>query len=63
MRKFDGDKCPNCGEKHEIEYGNVYAECGEAWHSATCLVCNTQYTVFYKFDCIEGIEYGEEPEA
>ena len=57
--KFDGDKCPNCGEEVEIEYGHVYAENGEAWHSCTCLKCDTQYTLFYKFDGIEGIEYGE----
>ena len=53
--KFNGDKCPNCGEEVEIEYGHVYAEEGQAWHEAKCLSCETTYTVVYRFECIEDI--------
>ena len=59
MAKFDGDKCPCCGEERELEYGNVYAENGEAWHTVTCLKCETYYTAYYKFCGVEDVEYGE----
>lgn len=60
MGAFNGDKCPNCGEERDLEYGHVYAENGMAWHSVTCLKCETFYTAVYEFGFIEAIEYGEE---
>ena len=57
-KRFDGDKCPCCGEPRDVEYGHVYAENGVAWHSATCLKCDAQYSVFYRFEGIDGIEHG-----
>lgn len=53
MKKFDGDKCPKCGEENDIEYGHVYAEEGWAWHHVECKKCGFGYTLEYEFKVVD----------
>ena len=60
MNGFCGDACPVCGERTELEYGTVYAENGEAWHSVTCLACGACYTACYVFSEVIDVEQEED---
>lgn len=53
MSEKQFDACPKCGEQVNIEYGNVYAENGWAWHSVECNSCGCKYTLEYEFKVVD----------